>query len=568
MSRNGIEAWLTGGSSDRGKDNTTNMATESLGEASGYMSSNLSGILDESYSECERFNGGNELTGSLRLREIRDKYPESYEILERELSQLVGKYVRGVLRQNIPLTKRYISDVIPVPIPEQRRGVRRWLASKGSTYPGGLYMWVDEGDHFHVIHDCPYSNGSCRCAWSQEAVIRRNVRRPLRRNKWISELDAIDWYNIFLYFALQKWESRPEIRIGGTLQRSPDYSEGIQWFDLLAKSRAILGREREGVGYNNPTESSDCQEDRNRIPGHTQSSSQKGGKFERVSKAVSSLLKQYHCIPLNEVRNIIPANLDVFNLLHNPLNEKFYQSACSVYSLYLNRLTFGDFYDLYSTGVPIFYANNIDPFVYYHTREESLKYLVDLLRFQYGDNTDHIIELLGNIKCWFNKLGWKQYINGEFKLNPKINSIAINGPPNSGKNYFWDTVASIATNVGHIGRVSNKCNQFSLQDIYNRRLVMGNELNMEDSVKDDFKKLCEGTAFNIRVKYQGDKIFTRTPVCFITNGQLDISIDPAFRNVRLVTFVWKSCPLLAKSNKKPYPLALFDVFDYFNVSIK
>lgn len=241
MNRHGIQAWLTGGSSHSGENNTTSMASESLGETSGHMPGDLPGILDEGVSECERYNGGNELTGSLRLREIRDKHPEGYEILERELSSLVGKYVRGILRQNIPLTKRYVSDVIPVPVPEQRGRVRRWLASKGSTYPGGLYLWVDEGDHFHVIHDCAYSNGSCRCAWSQEAIIRRNVRRPLRRTKWISELDAIDWYNIFLYFALQKWQTRPEIWIGGTLQRSPNYSEGLQWFDLFSKLRAILG---------------------------------------------------------------------------------------------------------------------------------------------------------------------------------------------------------------------------------------------------------------------------------------------------------------------------------------
>ena len=32
----------------------------------------------------------------------------------------------------------------------------------------------------------------------------------------------------------------------------------------------------------------------------------------------------------------------------------------------------------------------------------------------------------------------------QYELNPKINAIAIIGPPNSGKNYFWDAIAAIA----------------------------------------------------------------------------------------------------------------------------
>lgn len=86
---------------------------------------------------------------------------------------------------------------------------------------------------------------------------------------------------------------------------------------------------------------------------------------------------------------------------------------------------------------------------------------------------------LSNLKLWFNKEGW----NGH-----------------SGKNYFFNAIISIACNVGHVGRV-NKTNQFTLQDAYNRKIVVGNEISMEDGAKEDFKKLCKGTAFNIREKY-------------------------------------------------------------------
>lgn len=370
---------------------------------------------------------------------------------------------------------------------------------------------------------------------------------------------------------MQKWASGQEVWIGRTLQRCPNRSEGLRWQDLVAQSRQILGWEGEGVRRDSTEEIEYQQQDRLRVPRHTSNAVEKGGKFARIKQAVSSLLSEFHPIPLNHIMKILPEDHVRYDLsLVNPVNEKYFERACELYQQNINRMSLKQLKDLYKEGKPIFYANNIDPFQeYYHDRETSVKYLVQLLKYQYGDSDEKIKELLTNIVSWFNRKGW--YLrdkDGKYSLNPKINCVAINGPPNSGKNYFWDTIAAIATNVGHIGRVSNKCNQFSLQDAYNRRLVMGNELSMEDSAKEDFKKLCEGAAFNIRVKFQGDKIFSRTPVCFITNGVLEISQDPHFKNVRLIPIRWGTCNLLAASKMKPYPLALFDVFDYFNVSVE
>lgn len=403
-------------------------------------------------------------------------------------------------------------------------------------------------------------------------IIRRGLRKPLRRNKFIRDLDWIDWANVFIYFALQKWQSRSQIWIGRTLQRSPGNSESVRWRDVFQESRAILDRQRERVGYNYSEDTPDSNQDRASVSGYSKASSKTGSKFERISQKVSALLKKYSVVPPEHLKNVIPPGHGDFDMdLHNPINDKYYISACAIYQLELNRLMLHEFRQLYESGKPIFYANDLDPFVYYHDRDTSAKFLIDVLKFQFNDDDDKITEFLFNLKCWFNKKGWRTLQRKgddfEYKLNPKINSIAINGPPNSGKNYFFDTIVAIATNVGHIGRVSNKTNQFSLQDAYNRRLVIGNELSMEDSAKEDFKKLCEGSAFNIRVKHQGDKIFTRTPVIFITNGMLEISGDSAFKNVRLTTLQWRTCPLLAESSMKPYPLALFDVFDYFNVSV-
>lgn len=241
---------------------------------------------------------------------------------------------------------------------------------------------------------------------------------------------------------------------------------------------------------------------------------------------------------------------------------KLFQSSINSYSLL-------ELKNLLDETTPIFYANNANnPFNYYHSREESFHYLLNLIKFQFNDNDDAIKDLLTNIKSWFNRKGWYiQNENNESILNQKINTIVIIGPPNAGKNYFWDCIVSIAINVGHIGRVNNKCNQFALQEVIDKRLIVGNEINMEDSAKDDFKKLCEGKALNVRVKHCPDGVYRRTPVLLLSNNNLEIVNDPTFRDVRLKCFFWKRCDMLKASSKQPYPMAIFDIFSYYNVSL-
>lgn len=141
-----------------------------MGETSAQLPRDDSGVLDSNHGECEGMHGGFELDNALRLREIRQYHPEDYQDLEVQLQEVVGRYVRRITQQNIPSTRRYISDVILVRSAGDGGRLRRWLSQCGSTYPGGFFIWVDEGDHFHVVHDCPWSNGSCRCRWRQETV--------------------------------------------------------------------------------------------------------------------------------------------------------------------------------------------------------------------------------------------------------------------------------------------------------------------------------------------------------------------------------------------------------------
>lgn len=599
-------------------DDLANMGGEEQGsgEPIGTPSVQPSNVVDPVNGECEHFVGGSEFDVPIRIRHVKNSYPEDFESLDVQLQEVVGRYTRATLRQNFAPTRRYLSDVVVLRDAAHHSRLVQWLTKCGPDYPGGLFVWVDEGDHIHTIHDCPFSGGTCRCRFTKTEDFRRPVRDPMRRLKYIRELDEIDWQNVFLYFIVSKWQSRSQIWIGGRVQGSPSNSEILQWRNLQAFSGAILARENQGIGHHVTGEPSHNEETRKRDVRGVRVSKKEGSKFERVTEKVSALLMKYQVIPPTSIRDIIPSDHPDYDItLHDPKNDKIYEAACKLAMLNTNRRNLIDFYNIYKDAVPIFYADSINPFDYYHDRETSANYLNELIKFQCRGDEDKVRALLGNIKSWFNRTGWSvwqkvgqvdnprylemltKWNNNErdeirynemdgtmidlttqspvpekidhyaYELNSKINCVCIIGPPNSGKNYFWDAIGALAQNVGHIGRVNNKTNQFALQDAYGRRLVMGNEISMEDGAKEDFKKLCEGTALNIRVKYQGDKIFKKTPVCLISNFDLDICGDSAFNNIRIHTMRWATANLLAESKKKPYPLAIFDLFELYNVTL-
>lgn len=527
--------------------------------------------LDNIGEQCLHFSGGSEFDEPLRLRRLKEQQPESYQELASQLQDVVNPWVPTIVRQKFEATRKYISQVVPYGDSQHRHRCIGLLRERCVGYPGKFFLWTDEGTHLHVVHDCPFSNGTCRCRILQGPDFRGQVRRLSRRVRSIQELDSIDWTNVILYFILSKWPCQSQVWINGRLQRQAHNDQVVRWKCMQRERREILAREDAGAGHHGEEEQPGLQdggesvragvsgigEKRRSASGAT--GVPKRTKFERISAKVLSLLSDAYCIPAKHIKDIMTLTEDA-HFLFDPSNDKYFQSACDMFTMSHNKYTLCDFKNLYSKCTPIFYANDTDPFVYYHTREESFNFVKELLEFQMNNDDESIKMFLCNIRDWFNKFGWNN--------NIKMNALCIIGPPNSGKNYFFDMIAAIAFNVGHIGRVNNKTNNFALQECYGKRLVVGNEISMEEGAFDDFKKLCEGAAFNIRVKFQGDKIFTKAPVLLISNNRLQITGHVHFEGIRSHTLKWKTCESLKHSVKKPYPLCLFDIYDYYNISIQ
>lgn len=521
---------------------------------------------------CEHYHGGSGYSDPLRLRYIAKRYPEDYKQLDDQAKGLAGNQVAAIGRQQFSPTRRYLSNIVLVRSSDHHSAVIRILERDVVDFRGKFFIWADEGDHIHVVHDCAYPGGQCRCKIMQYPEIRGSLQKPLRRIKYVSELDEIDWTNILLYFGVSKWPCPSQVWIGGRVQGSADYDKVVRWKCLQARSREILERETAGTGHNCEQGQSASQDDRHSLssddgkPGVKRrreaeegAMGRKKSKFERVSQAIQSLLSKHYCLPANHIKHLT-CNEETMKYLYDPTIEKHYNNACDLFTHTHNKYTLKQFRDLYSKCTPVFYANDLDPFEYYHSLDDSVYYTRQLLEFQFQDNEEDIKDFLSNMRDWFNKFGWDG--------NIKMNTLLIEGPANCGKNYFFDMVSSIAYNVGHIGRVCNKTNNFPLQDCFNRRLCIANEMSVEESAVEDMKKLCEGTAFNIRVKYQGDKIFTKSPVIIITNNYIDFLHRPEFMDVRVKKYVWNTAEFLKDSSKKPYPMALFELYDYYNVSVE
>lgn len=526
--------------------------------------------MEEDISTCLHQTGGSEFDGLPGFEKLRELYPETHQELADILQELVGPYLRRIRDTPFSASKRYSSEVVVFQDDAHRKRCLQRLNHHALTFPGKLLMWVDEGDHLHIVHDCARGNGTCRCQFAQSEDFRKHFRKPMRRIKFLSELSTTDWTNVFLYFIVSKRNCEPQVWIGGRLQRLPTNDQIVRWRDVQTRTRDILGGEDSGNGRDDQEEERYIQGDSGNIQENYGQSGKKKRetpmeqpkrkktKFERISEQVLSVLKDLYCIPSTDIRKLL-IHTDKSLIFYDPGNSKQYESACEMFEHRFIDYSLVDLKYIYSRCTPVWYANDLNPFNYYHDEVYSLNIIDKLIRFQLGDDDERIIEFLNNIKQWFDKKGWDG--------NVKCNAICIVGPPNCGKNYFWDMFAALAYNTGHIGRVNNKTNRFALQECYQRRFIMGNEINMEDGAKEDFKKLCEGGAFNINVKFKADKIYTKAPVCLISNKTIDICYDTAFKDVRLKTMFWKKADFLQESDKKPYPMCIFDLFEKYNVSL-
>lgn len=155
---------------------------------------------------------------------------EGFKDMAKEVQEMGYQFFEYFNREDIPSTRRYITDVITFRNERELYKMVQELYKFGKNRKGGMFGYSIEEDHIHVIHDCSFSDGTCRDQW-RKAVHAIGNLKPIRKHiKFVSEFTKAQWYDVFIYFFLQKRGTR-QIWFGGESWKEP--TNGKLYMKLL-----------------------------------------------------------------------------------------------------------------------------------------------------------------------------------------------------------------------------------------------------------------------------------------------------------------------------------------------
>ncbi len=201
--------------------------------------------------------------------------------------------------------------------------------------------------------------------------------------------------------------------------------------------------------------------------------------------------------------------------------------------------------------VPLFSASYGQFDSYYYNLKNSVTVLEDLLKYQFHDDGELINKFVTDL---FNVL--------ERKI-PKLNCLCVVSPPSAGKNFFFDAIKDYYLNCGFMGTL-NRYNSFPLQDIAHRRVVFWNEPNYSSEKLDELKAILGGDTCTVGVKYSSDVPIYRTPIIVTSNNHCSFMGHPTFAD-RVVNYNWQGASYLKNFDKKPNPLAIYELFKKYGL---
>lgn len=520
-----------------------------MGSVQGESTSNSSRVVETNNGSHNSGSEGRDGRGCYSIRQLGKSNREGYQIMVDELRKVGGETLQRLIRQVFPPTRRYIGDVIPYGNVGERDRLLAQLHVLGGIHRGGLFHYVDDETHIHVLHDCAWSDGSCRCRFKKE-IGSGSFQRSGRTNRLIREFCIADWYDYFVYFVLNKLQrGASEIWIGGEIQGLPSNSELIRWQEMCRvwKQGMVQGGDATSRFDIFEEVESDSSGSGNVVRvGTERNKRQKRSIFDTIFKEVTGLLEQFPCSP----PELIVQRLEFRNnmLLINPRHRIYVNAALDHFGAKIQSYTMRQFHDMY-TAVdcePMFNSSNL-----YYDIDESLEYIDNLMKLQFADNIELITEFLGTL------------MNVLDKKIPKLNTIAIFSPPSAGKNWFFDMIFAICLAYGQFG-IANKNNQFAFQDAPNQRVILWDEPNYEPAMTDFLKLVLGGGSYKVRVKSQRDTPVSRTPVIVLTNNRVDFMQQAAFAD-RIKTYTWKKAPFLKDLQLKPHPLSFFQLLNKYNI---
>lgn len=413
-------------------------------------------------------------------------------------------------------------------------------------YKGGIFWWVFHTDHVHIVHDCSWSGGYCRCSRIQDLPIKRSNRKFI----WSHDINY-GYIGHLANYLLQPPRESVYCEISGRTWPISDKIRNVSSVadcnfgeEPMVEASCSTSQFLNTIACGSTTNPSRPSCSQSQPEYFENKKFKKRGKEEKLL----SFFRQYPTSPVlnllltriwsNSEFKFIRRNDPLLQVIIDNINCEFLDSTIESIFEYVNTVT------------PLYHAPRGDVNEYYYTIDDSISILNLLLRFQFNDDELEIIAFLNNV------------VGIVEKQFPKINCLQIIGPPSSGKNYFFDVILHYFFNFGQIGNFNKYCS-FPLQEAVNRRILLWNEPNCEAGSFDTIKMLFGGDSLNCKVKYQHDYIIHRTPIIVLSNKNI-FPKDCAFK-CRMLTYYWSYCEMLKEYSKKPLPLAFYFLLKHYNL---
>ena len=399
--------------------------------------------------------------------------------------------------------------------------------------------------HIHWLHMCTsYSNGDCKCRiteylrnngytihwdkrYSQEGLARRLaqstvylfqrerqficVRIAGRRQDFGGELLA----RIKVYREMRRSQSSNLALEADCVERWTNHQEGIRNPRSPIDDDATTGGIQAGHSWKI------CPQ-----------------KVNELSKKIQTIIGTHfpqNVTELYTIEEFIEITKDIIVPYSSQLNN-YTKQTWDCFIIDWNKKSFKSIIDIRQ--------QSIWPSNKYYSIELSQKIMQALLIEQYGscEEAKHFIK-----RC-------KVIVT---KRLPKKNSLAIIGPPGSGKTYFLKSLTNLVWNVGYIESNINKNSNFPFENLYNRYLGVINEFNCSESQRENCKEVFEGNGVCIAVKYKNRTCIPRIPI-FVTsnNNFLDDmgAIDREAFQHRMYVEYWQQQPWLKELMLQLHPL--------------
>lgn len=394
--------------------------------------------------------------------------------------------------------------------------------------------------HLHVVHDCRWSQSRCRCAWA--AKLTRMANSKIRASKY-NNLSDEDLVRIAEYVLAG---ARREILVeiggeqwtiyyqGGTLPVGQGEGQGCGGLVEEQRDEGLRdgARTSSGDGDNGATTST--------AETTTRKSTGRGSRMRSLK--VLNILDKYVISPPDNVimTDVYVEDLELLVYRHN---TPFIGNSINLVKRKINKLSLKELV-FYQRDRIIYYEHmDFDSCCkYYLNIDDSILACLRLLLFQFED--------ILVVKSFLKTLS--QFINKSLP-NPKVNTLFIKGPPNAGKNFFFDSVCCLCINYGKIENPS-RSNSFPFMNGVNRRVNKWNEATIDPAFYENVLDLMQGNVIYANVKYEPYTPISKTPL--IVLGNKDVFPNEERFSCRHIRFEWRACELLKEYNQKPHPLAI------------